>query len=30
MFHYCNFDDANDNGNYDNNVAPNNDCYEKR
>ena len=26
----CDFDDANDNGNDDNNVALNNDCYEKR
>ena len=26
----CDFNDANDNGNYDNNVALNNDCYEKR
>ena len=26
----CDFNDANDNGNDDNNVALNNDCYEKR
>ena len=26
----CDFNDANDNSNDDNNVALNNDCYEKR